>query len=364
MFTVTHLMKTSQYLLTNYPILICGPCSAESKEQILSTAEAIHKLQISYFRAGLWKPRTRPSEFEGVGQEGLLWLNQVQKDFNMKVCTEVATPFHVEKCLEHNIDALWIGARTTSNPFSIQELAQCLKGTNKTIFVKNPLNPDIKLWIGAIERLMKAGIKDIVAIHRGFSLTDNGKYRQSPLWKIPIELKREMPKIKILSDPSHIAGRRQYVEELSQMAMSIGFDGLMIETHYNPNGAKTDALQQLSPIELKELLSNLIIPNKKQQKDSSSLATLRDDINEIDNKIIESLSIRMNISKEIAKIKEKENLAVFQPQRWQELLDNLTSKGEKQGLEKDFIKEIYEIIHQESIKTQNLVIKKSRNYKK
>lgn len=359
-------METSLSASTNNnPILICGPCSAESEIQILSTAKALQEIGgISYFRAGLWKPRTRPNEFEGVGEEGLLWLKQVKDNYHMKVCTEVATPYHVEKCLEYDIDSLWLGARTTSNPFSVDEIAESLKGTKKTIFVKNPLNPDIRLWIGAIERLRKKSIENIVAIHRGFSLTDNGKYRQSPLWKIPIELRREMPDMKIICDPSHIAGKRQYIKELSQMAMSIGFDGLMIEVHNKPLEAKTDALQQISPLMLKNIIMKLNVPNKEDSKENSLLASLRDEINDVDNSIINSLSRRMEMSKEIAKIKQEENLAVFQPQRWQEILTNISLKGEKQGLSKDFVKEIYEIIHQESIKIQNLIINKSIDYKK
>lgn len=357
-------MKTSKSTLIDNSIIICGPCSAESEEQLTTIASLLKPCKIDYFRAGLWKPRTMPSSFEGVGEKGLPWLKRIQKDFNLKVCTEIATPYHIEQCLEYDIDALWIGARTTSNPFSMQDIAESLKGVEKTIFVKNPLNPDIKLWIGAIERLKKAGINNIVAIHRGFSLYDNGKYRQTPLWKIPVELKREFPELKIICDPSHIAGKREYILELSQMAMNIGFDGLMIEVHNNPNEAKTDALQQITPYDFIHLINNLIIPQRNDTINNTSLNVLRQEINEIDNIIINSIAKRMNISKEIASIKEENNLTVFQPKRWQEILEKILLNGEKQGLTKDFMKEIYEIIHQESIKTQNSIINKSNNYKK
>lgn len=338
-------------------LLVCGPCSAESFNQLHSTAEGLKDLHVDYFRAGLWKPRTRPTQFEGVGEEGLAWMKAIKKDYNMKICTEVATPYMVEKCLEYNFDALWIGARTTQNPFLVEDIAIALQGSNTTIMVKNPLNPDVKLWLGSIERLEKHNIKHIIAVHRGFSLSYN-KYRQSPLWRIPLEIKQLCNDIPLLCDPSHIAGDKQYVKEIANNAISTGFDGLMIETHYKPNEALTDAKQQLSIEELKDLIFNL---PKVGNTDNNitELQSLRTQINDIDDTIIEALSERMQLSRKIAAIKKDNNITVFQRERWLQVLDKIQKNAKENNLDVAFTKEIYELIHQESIKQQNLIINKS-----
>lgn len=355
-------MKTSRSGLTN-KFLIAGPCSAESFEQLDAVAEGISSLSPNYFRAGVWKPRTRPSEFEGVGTLALDWLSQIKKKHSLKVCTEVANPNHVEQCLKYGIDALWIGARTTTNPFSIQDIAESLKGEQIPIFVKNPLNPDLKLWIGAIERLHQAGIENVYAIHRGFSLTDNGCYRQTPLWQIPIELKRIFPSLNIICDPSHIAGKSELVESLSQTAMNIGLDGLMIEVHHNPQIAKTDAKQQLSIHQFKNLLNNLIISKTEENVLPEKINILRKEIDEIDNKLIELLSERINVSTKIAQIKKESNISVLQVNRWKKLLSDRIEYSNTKGVSEEFIKEIFELIHEESVRVQDEIIKKTKKNK-
>jgi chorismate mutase len=352
-------MKTSRSGLTN-KILIAGPCSAESFEQLDAVAEGISSLSPNYFRAGVWKPRTRPSEFEGVGTLALDWLSQIKKKHSLKVCTEVANPNHVEQCLKYGIDALWIGARTTTNPFSMQDIAESLKGEQIPIFVKNPLNPDLKLWIGAIERLHQAGIENVYAIHRGFSLTDNGCYRQTPLWQIPIELKRIFPSLNIICDPSNIAGKSEFVESLSQTAMNIGLDGLMIEVHHNPQIAKTDAKQQLSIHQFKSLLNNLIISKTEENVLPEKINILRKEIDNIDNKLIELLSERINVSTKIAQIKKESNISVLQVNRWKKLLSDRIEYSNTKGISEEFIKEIFELIHEESVRVQDEIIKKTK----
>lgn len=349
-------MKTSKSTLTN-KILIAGPCSAESFEQLNSTAEGVSRFNPDYFRAGVWKPRTRPSEFEGLGTTALSWLQEIKKIHSLKTCTEVANPNHVEQSLRYGIDALWIGARTTTNPFSVQDIADSLKGEQLPIFVKNPLNPDLKLWIGAIERLMKVGIENVYAVHRGFSLTDNGYYRQTPLWQIPIELKRIFPSIKIISDPSHIAGKRELVAGLSQTAMNLGLDGLMIEVHSNPLQAKTDSHQQLSIEGLAELLEKIVVSNTDEKCLPETIELLRTEIDNVDNKIIELLAERMRLSKEIAKVKKQTNLSVVQMNRWNKLLSERMQYSQDKGLSNIFTKEIFETIHKESVRIQDEIIK-------
>ncbi len=339
-------------------ILLCGPCSAESFEQLYSTAEILQPFSIDYFRAGLWKPRTRPNGFEGVKEVGLAWMKQIKKDFQMKIVTEVANPYMVEKCLENDFDAIWIGARTTQNPFIVEDIATALEGTDIHVMVKNPLNPDIKLWLGAIERLEKSGVKHIMAIHRGFSLSYN-RYRQSPLWRIPLELKQLRNDIPIICDPSHIAGTTELVNEIANTAIATGFDGLMLETHVNPQLALTDAKQQLDKKQLKILIDSLPIVNKNEKSETKELTMLRNQIDDIDDEIIQLLSDRMGISKQIAYIKKSTNMSIFQIDRWKTLLDSILKNAKTYDLDNDFVKEIYEIIHQESIKQQNLIITKS-----
>lgn len=337
-------------------LLIAGPCSAESREMLMSAAARLVAYPNVLFRAGLWKPRTRPSAFEGVGEEGLAWLSEVQKTFGLRVCTEVASAEHVELCRKSGVDALWIGARTSGNPFSMQEIAEALSGTNKPIFVKNPLNPDLKLWIGAMERLQKSNCRNVYAIHRGFSLADNGIYRQSPLWQIPIELRRLMPEMKILCDPSHIAGKRELVFELAQTAMNLCFDGLMVEMHPCPEEAKTDALQQLTPEQLHNLIDGLKITREEDQR-QTDLELLREKIDKIDTEIIGLLGKRMQISRQVSHIKKQKNMSVLQINRWDKLLKERMQQAEPKGLNGEFIKEIFEQIHKESVFIQDEMLK-------
>ncbi len=344
-------MKESPSALTK-PIIVCGPCSAESHSQMLICANDVAKAGLTWFRAGVWKPRTRPSTFEGVGEQGLVWLKDIKEKFSLKVCTEIASPYHLELCLRYGVDAVWIGARTCANPFSVQEIADALKGVkNISVWVKNSPIPNINTWLGSIERLEKAGCKGVVAIHRGFELENNGIYRQNPLWRIPLELKRLRKDLKIICDPSHIAGKRELVKDVAQNAISIGFDGLMIETHPMPNEAKTDALQQLSSFSIKDFISQLVFPTLEKQGDEY-LKLYRQEITEIDQKICALLGDRMQLSKKIATIKSKNNMSIFQLNRWQEVLDNIIQTSKKYNLEEDFIKEIYTLIHQESIQVQ------------
>ncbi len=332
--------------------LIAGPCSAESKQQVLGTAKEISKIKgVNWFRAGIWKPRTRPNQFEGIGSRGLNWLLGVKKETSLKVMTEVATPLHVEKCLENSIDGVWIGARTTTNPFYIQEIAASIKGVDIPIFIKNPLNPDIKLWVGAIERLSSSSNK-IYAIHRGFSFVDNGIYRQTPYWKMPIELKRIFPNIPIICDPSHIAGNTTLIEDISQTALNIGLNGLMIEVHNNPQNALTDKNQQITPNQLKELLKKLIVPQNNLGKESS-IITIREEIDSLDFALLDILKQRMELSIEVAKIKKEQSIPILQISRLKEMLKKRTNYSKKSNLSKEFIEDIFNTIHQESIRIQD-----------
>ncbi len=349
-------MKTLQSGLTN-KILIAGPCAAESKEQLHYIAEGISRFRPNYFRAGVWKPRTRPSVFEGMGSVALEWLQEIKQKYSLKVCTEVANPNHVEQCLRAGIDALWIGARTSTNPFSVQDIADSLKGEQIPVFVKNPLNPDLKLWIGAIERLKQSGIENVYAVHRGFSLTDNGLYRQTPLWQIPIELKRIFPEIKIISDSSHIAGKRELVASLSQTAMNLGLDGLMLEVHHKPEIAKTDAEQQLSLQDFADLMKNLNVTNTDENYLPETIEVLRNKIDNIDEKLIELLNERMQVSSQIAKVKKQSNISVLQVNRWSQLLSNRMEISNSKGISENFTKEIFELIHKESVRIQDEIIK-------
>lgn len=340
------------------PIFICGPCSAESREQVLACANDVEKAGVKWFRAGLWKPRTRPGCFEGVGRTGLEWLVEVKKSFGLSVCTEVAIPEHLELCLEYGIDSVWIGARTCANPFSVEELAQALKGVkNLSLLVKNPVTADVNLWLGAIERIERQGVEDVVAVHRGFTLEHNLQYRQSPVWRIPLEVKRLRPDLKIICDPSHIAGRREYIKDLSQTAANIGFDGLMIETHPDPDHAKTDSLQQICSKDISSLLKAVRFPVKESYRDEQ-LKIYREEIGEVDKNICSLLSDRMRLCEKIAEIKKQKNMSVFQLGQWNNVLDNLVELATRNGLDKNFIEELYSIIHQESIRIQDKTINK------
>lgn len=338
------------------PIVIAGPCSAETEEQVMDTATQLAAKGIRIFRAGIWKPRTKPGGFEGVGAVGLPWLQRVQKELGMLVSTEVATPRHVEAALEAGVDILWIGARTVANPFAMQELADSLRGADVPVLVKNPVNPDLELWIGGLERINGAGIKRLGVIHRGFSSYDKRIYRNLPMWHIPIELRRRIPDLPIFGDPSHIGGARELVAPLSQQAMDLGFAGLIVESHCTPDSAWSDAKQQVTPDVLDFILDKLIIRDIKQT--TESLETLRRQIDEIDNSIIELLAKRMRISREIGQYKREHNMTVVQTGRYTEILDKRGVQGVLCGMSCDFMKTIFEAIHEESVRQQIDVMNK------
>ncbi|CDF21857.1 phospho-2-dehydro-3-deoxyheptonate aldolase/chorismate mutase [Prevotella sp. CAG:617] len=338
------------------PIVIAGPCSAETEEQVMNTATQLCKKGIKIFRAGVWKPRTKPGGFEGVGTLGLPWLKRVQEELGMLVSTEVATPKHVEACLESGIDILWIGARTTANPFAMQELADSLRGVDIPVLVKNPVNPDLELWIGALERINGAGVKRMGAIHRGFSTYDKKLYRNLPMWHIPIELRRRIPNLPMFCDPSHIGGRRELIAPLCQQAMDLGFDGLVVESHCNPDAAWSDAAQQVTPEVLDFILDKLVIRNITQT--TESLEALRRQIDEFDNNLLDLLSRRMRVCREIGQYKKEHNMTVVQTERYNEILDKRGAQGVLCGMDADFIKTIFEAIHEESVRQQMDIMNK------
>ncbi len=342
------------------PLIISGPCSAESEEQVIETARQLHKNGIKIFRAGIWKPRTRPNSFEGVGSRGLLWLKRVKEEFGMFTSIEVANVKHVYEALKAGIDILWIGARTSVNPFSVQELADSLKGVDIPVMVKNPVNPDAELWIGALERINNAGIKRIAAIHRGFSTYNKSQYRNNPHWEIPIELKRRIPELPIITDPSHICGSKKLLFEVSQRSMDLNFDGLMIETHINPEKALSDAAQQITPEELKNLLAKLVLRKSNIDDDLLliTLEELRQEIDEYDEKLLNILDGRMAVSRKIGEYKKKNNITILQASRWDEILKNMIKLAHKKGLSEEFIMQIFRAIHQESINHQTRVMNK------
>lgn len=336
--------------------LILGPCSAESREQVLATAEGIKaNFDNIIFRAGVWKPRTRPGSFEGMGVQALDWLVEVKEKFGFDVCTEVADAKHVEACLEKGIDRLWIGARTTVNPFSVQGIADALQGTDTPVMVKNPIHADFNLWMGAIERIEKAGLKQVWAIHRGFYYFDNGPYRNFPSWDLVIKLKTERPELPIICDVSHIAGTTELIPELAQKALDLNLDGLHMETHVNPAEALSDAKQQLTPAEVKEVLDKLAYksPTSTDATFNDSLEQLRKKIDKIDYTIIQALSERMNVATQIGEQKRKEGVAIFQQHRWDEIRQKYITWGQSQGLDKSFVENILQEIHKESIEMQS-----------
>ncbi len=332
------------------PIVISGPCSAETEEQVMDTAAQLAKKGIKIFRAGIWKPRTKPGGFEGVGTVGLPWMQRVQQELGMLVSTEVATPRHVEAALEAGLDILWVGARTVANPFAMQELADSLKGVDIPVLVKNPVNPDLELWIGGLERINGAGIKQLGVIHRGFSSYDKRLYRNLPMWHIPIELRRRFPSLPIFGDPSHIGGARELVAPLCQQAMDLGFEGLIIESHCNPDCAWSDAKQQVTPDVLDFILDKLVI--RSQSESTESLDALRRQIDELDNSLIELLSKRMRVSREIGQYKREHDMTVVQTGRYTEILEKRGAQGVLCGMAGEFVKSIFESIHEESVRQQ------------
>ena len=343
----------------DHPLVIAGPCSAETEEQVLKIAHELKDSDANYYRAGIWKPRTRPGNFEGVGALGLKWLKKVKEETGMKTCTEVANAAHVKLALENDVDLLWIGARTAVSPFIMQELADALHGTDKIVLVKNPINPDLALWLGGIERLYTADIKNLGAIHRGFSTYEKSKYRNVPEWQIAIEFKNRFPDLPLICDPSHITGNREMIFEVSQTALDLNFDGLMIETHWDPENAWSDAAQQVTPTKLKQIMQDLKI-RKETETDATyrdSLENLRAQINVVDGQLIDLLGKRMKVADQIGELKKEQNVAVLQSKRWNEILGNMILEGKEKGLSEEFVLKMFKAIHQESINHQENIIK-------
>ncbi len=339
---------------TKRPLVIAGPCSAETEEQVMETARQLAAQKIDLYRAGIWKPRTRPNSFEGVGRVGLKWLKKVKAETGLKVTTEVANTAHVYEALKHDIDVLWIGARSTVNPFVVQEIADALEGVDKPVMIKNPINPDLSLWIGAIERMYKAGITRIAAIHRGFSSYGDSKFRNIPRWQIPIELKRQFPDLMIICDNSHICGRRDTLAEVAQQAMDLNFDGIMTETHITPDDAWSDARQQITPAVFEELVGNLVLREEKTNDVTflGNMDNIRKQIDELDEELLNVLGARMVLSQKIGAYKKANNISILQSARWNEILSQSIDEGQKRGLSEEFITKYLHAVHQESISHQ------------
>lgn len=344
----------------SHPLVIAGPCSAETEEQVLEIARELKNSDVSIFRAGIWKPRTRPGGFEGVGEIGLKWLKKAKEETGLLMAVEVANAQHVKLALEYDIDVLWIGARTTVNPFAVQEIADALQNTDKIVLLKNPVNPDLSLWLGGLERLYNAGIKKLGVIHRGFSTYEKTKYRNNPEWQIAIELQSKFPDLPLICDPSHITGRRDMIQEVSQQALDLNYDGLIIETHCNPDKAWSDAAQQITPSTLKQLFVDLKVRKESDDADdyNKKLAGLRTQIDELDAKLINVLAKRMKIADAIGRLKKERNVAVLQSNRWNEVLGRMILDGEEKGLSEEFVLKLFKAIHQESISHQEKVFKK------
>jgi len=341
------------------PLIISGPCSAETEEQVMETATRLAKTgKVHMLRAGIWKPRTKPGMFEGIGVKALPWLFQAKKITGLPTTVEVATARHVEDALQFDVDVLWIGARTTVNPFSVQEVADALKGIDIPVLIKNPINPDLELWSGAIERIQKAGIENIGMIHRGFSSYGNTEYRNAPMWHLPIEMKRRFPGMLLICDPSHISGNRSLLQSVSQKSIDLDFGGLMLETHIDPDNAWSDAKQQVTPERLKEILNGLVwrSENTTETEFLTALATLREQINHIDDELLTLIGQRMKIADRIGEYKRNNNITILQTNRWNEILDRATSKGELLGLSKEFIIKYFDAVHMESINHQNKIM--------
>jgi chorismate mutase len=340
----------------SHPILIAGPCSAETEEQVMETARQLAAKGVKMFRAGIWKPRTKPGGFEGVGVEGLNWLKRVKAETGMYVSTEVATAKHVREALAHDIDILWIGARTSANPFAVQEIADALEGVDIPVLIKNPVNPDLDLWIGAVERIYNAGVRRIGVIHRGFSSFDKKIYRNLPQWQIPMELRRRLPNLPIICDPSHIGGKRELIAPLCQQAMDLNFDGLIIEAHCNPEKAWSDAAQQVTPDVLDYIMNTIVIRDMKQS--TENLTQLRKQIDEYDNSLLEILTARMRVSEEIGMYKKEHNMPILQTGRYDEILQHRIGQASQLGMSEDFMKTIFVAIHEESVRHQMEIMDK------
>lgn len=342
-----------------HPLVIAGPCSAETENQVLQIARELQDSKVSIFRAGIWKPRTRPGGFEGVGEIGLKWLQKAKAETGLLMAVEVATAAHVKLALEHDIDVLWIGARTTVNPFAVQEIADALQNTEKIVLVKNPVNPDLALWIGGVERLYQAGIKKLGVIHRGFSTYEKTKYRNNPEWQIAIDFQSKFPDIPLIIDPSHITGKRDMIFQVTQQALDFNYDGMIIETHCDPDNAWSDAAQQVTPERLKQIIFDLVI-RKEDDADGDylqQLSKLRVKIDDYDSKLLDVIGQRMKVAEDIGALKKAKNVAVLQNKRWNEILERMVKEGSQRGLSEEFIVQFFKAIHQESIAHQEKVFK-------
>jgi len=347
----------------HHPLLIAGPCSAESEIQMVTTAKELAKTgYVTALRAGIWKPRTRPGAFEGIGEVGLSWLIKAREATGLPVGTEVANAKHVELCLKAGLDFLWMGARTTVSPFSVQEIADALRGVDIPIIIKNPVNPDLALWIGAFERMNAVGIKRIAAIHRGFTTYEKSSFRNAPMWEIALELKRQFPDLPIICDPSHICGNRELIPFISQKAMDMNLDGLIIETHITPDAALSDAQQQITPRVLKDIIDSLVVrtENTNSSESQNKLSHLRTEINKIDEDLIQKLSLRMKISEKIGHLKKADNVTVYQRTRWDELFKDRIKLGEALGMSEEFMAKLLMSIHEESIRIQEDIMNEKK----
>lgn len=354
-------VSIKEWLHTNRPVIISGPCSAETEEQTIITAKQIAATgKVHALRAGIWKPRTRPGQYEGAGNEGLKWLIAAKKETGLPVTTEVANAAHVEAALKAGVDILWVGARTTVNPFSVQEVADSLKGVDIPVMVKNPVNPDLELWIGAMERLNKAGIKKMAAIHRGFSASEKGPFRNAPMWDIAIELKTRIPDLDIICDPSHISGNRELIALISQKALDLDMAGLMIESHMNPDAAWSDAKQQVTPAVLGKIIDGLVVRSTSSENKTfkDTLALLREQIDQLDDEIMQKMSARMKISEKIGHYKKENNVTILQVNRWEEIIHTRAALGKAMGLDEGFTRDLLRLVHHESIQVQTRIMNK------
>ena len=344
----------------SHPLVIAGPCSAETEEQVLKIAHELKDTDVTVYRAGIWKPRTRPGMFEGVGAIGLKWLQRVKKETGLLTATEVANKDHVKLALDHDIDILWIGARSTVSPFIVQEIADALEGTDKIVLVKNPVNPDVALWLGGVERLYSANIKKLGLIHRGFSTYEKSKYRNNPEWQIAVEVQNRFPDLPLICDPSHITGNRSMIFDTCQMALDLNFDGLMVESHWDPDNAWSDAAQQVTPSNLVQIMKDLKIRKTTTEEESyqAELQNLRTQIDVADQTILDTLGKRMKVSEAIGRLKKENNVAVLQSKRWNEILGRMVLEGEERGLSEEFILRLFKAIHHESINHQEQIVNK------
>jgi chorismate mutase len=355
------LESLSSWTNVQRPLIISGPCSAETEEQMVSTARQIAATgKVHALRAGIWKPRTRPGQYEGAGNEGLKWLIRAKQETGLPVTTEVANAAHVEACLKAGVDFLWVGARTTVNPFSVQEVADALRGVNIPVLVKNPINPDLELWIGALERLNRAGITKLAAIHRGFSSFEKGPFRNAPMWDLAIELKTRVPELDIVCDPSHISGNRELIGLISQKALDLDMAGLMIESHLNPDAAWSDAKQQVTPANLAKIIEGLVVRNVSSENKTfkDTLSILREQIDQLDDEIMQRMAARMKISEKIGQYKKDNNVTILQVNRWEEIIQSRVSLAKAMGLDEEFLRDLLKLVHQESIQIQTRIMNK------